>query len=171
MKVSLASKKNICDAHLQLKLICARCSVDLLDYLLPIVPPSLLSAQNNSGSTPLHWAALNSHLPITQKLVQLPSGPGVDLIDIKNSAGRSPLTEAELAGWNEGAKWLVEMMKLDPEQGEPVEGGAEEESVDNVAKDIQVEIEDADGRVAKMTISGNAATEGSSRSAGESVND
>ena len=129
------------------ELILVRCLVDCLDFLLPKVSPSLLSAQNDAQSTPLHWAALNSHLTIAQKLVQYPSGPGVNLIDIKNAAGRSPLGEAENVGWEEGARWFVEVMNLDDaDKGEeelrPAEG------VDNV----EVEIQDAEGQIAKMTI-------------------
>lgn len=57
-----------------------------------------------------------------QKLVQFPDGPGIDLIDIKTQAGHSPLAEAELAGWDEGAKWLVEVMNLkEDQQGEPTD--------------------------------------------------
>ena len=137
-------------------LILGRCSIDMLDYLLQILPPSLLLVQNNAGSTPLHWAAFNSHLAIVKKLVELPEGPGVDLIDIKNAAGRSPLAEAEFAEFNEGAKWLVEKMKLDTvneEEGE-MEDGADEPDRSGSAQDIQVEIQDADGGLAKMTISG-----------------
>lgn len=107
------------------RLIFVRRFIDVLDYLLLIVPSSLLSTQNNSGSTPLHWAALNSHLPIMQKLIRFPGGPGVALIDIKNAVGRSPLAEAEMAGFDEGARWLVEMMSLDPE-GDTVESSATE---------------------------------------------
>jgi ankyrin repeat protein len=123
-----------------------------LEYLLPIISPSLLGAQNNSGSTPLHWAVLNSHLTIVQKLIQFPEGPGIDLIDIKNNAGRSPLGEAECAGWEEGAKWLVQMMKLDA--GDDSQEGPVDPSEDSVetSQDIHVEIEDADGQVASMTL-------------------
>ncbi|KAF5355046.1 hypothetical protein D9756_005539 [Leucocoprinus leucothites] len=134
---------------------------DVLNYLLPIISPSLLSAQNSSGSTPLHWAALNSHLSVIQKLIQFPGGPGVDLIDIKNVAGRSPLAEAEMVGWDEGAKWLVEMMKLEPEQGESAEDDEDRGNV--AAQDFQVEIEDADGQIAKMTISDGTSKSRSSR--------
>ena len=81
----------------------------MLDYLLKIVSPSLLSVQNDAKSTALHWAAINSHLEVAQRLVQCPHGPGVDLIDIKNATGRSPLGEAENIGWEEGAKWFVEV--------------------------------------------------------------
>jgi uncharacterized protein len=123
---------------------------DVLDFLGPIVPPVLLSAQNDAQSTALHWAAINQHLPIMQKLVQLPGGPGIDLIDIKNEAGRSPLGEAEMAGWQEGAKWLVEVMNLDTNEVREDDG---DEVIDS-AQEVEVEIEDADGQVAKMIISG-----------------
>jgi hypothetical protein len=137
------------------RLIFTRCHIDVLDYLLSIVPPSLLSAQNHSGSTPLHWAALNAHLSVVKQIVQLPNGPGIDLIDIKNTAGRSPLAEAEMVGWDEGAKWLVEKMRLDPGQGEPAEDARAGDDEAMMTKDIQVEIEDADGQIASMRISDN----------------
>ncbi|TFK50871.1 ankyrin [Heliocybe sulcata] len=123
--------------------------VELLEYLLPLVPPSLLSVQNESKSTALHWACVNSHLPVVQKLVQSSSGPGVDLIDIKNAAGRSPLAEAEMAGWEEGAKWLVQVMNLDDGGGKEE---AEEVASGPAAQDIEVEIQDADGQIARMNI-------------------
>jgi ankyrin repeat protein len=130
--------------------------------LLPLLPPTIISAQNHSGSTPLHWAALNSHLDIAQKLVQHPSGPGLDLIEIKNIAGRSPLGEAELAGWEEGAKWFVQVMKLNHEQkSEGLEGEGDATFLDTesgIDRDIEVEIQDADGQIAKMTISGSSAS-------------
>jgi ankyrin repeat protein len=125
--------------------------------LLPLLPPTIISAQNHSGSTPLHWAALNSHLDIVQKLVQHPLGPGRDLIEIKNIAGRSPLGEAELAGWEEGAKWFVQVMNLNHEQepeGLEDEGDATLDTESGIDRDIEVEIQDADGQIAKMTISG-----------------
>jgi len=96
-----------------LHMACANGHIQLLHVLLPIVLPSLLSAQNSAGSTALHWAALNSQLATARALVEYPPGPGVDLIDIRNAAGRSPLGEAEAAQWDEGAKWMVEVMRLD----------------------------------------------------------
>lgn len=128
-----------------------------MDYVLPLVPPTLLSTQNNSGSTALHWAALNSQLEVAQKLVQYPDGAKLDLIDIKNKAGLSPLAEAENAGWEEGAKWFVEVMNLDPAGSEQIDEEATLDSEDGSRRDIEVEIEDADGKIAKMTISGNSA--------------
>ena len=138
------------------------CFSDLLDYLLPLLSPTIISAQNHSGSTPLHWAALNSHLDIAQKLVQHPLGTGRDLIEIKNMAGRSPLGEAELAGWDEGAKWFVQVMNLNHEQEpEELEGECDAAPLDTesgIDRDIEVEIQDADGQIAKMTISGTSAS-------------
>ncbi|KAG6827286.1 hypothetical protein H0H92_012495 [Tricholoma furcatifolium] len=126
---------------------------DVLEYLLPLVPSSLLAAQNSAKSTPLHWAALNKHLSVVQKLVEYPNGPGIDLIDIKNTAGHTPLGEAELAEWDEGATWLVKMMNLDAEGADQEKNADGDEDVE-VPQDIEVEIEDADGQMAKMTISG-----------------
>ncbi|KAI0343626.1 cytoplasmic protein [Trametopsis cervina] len=130
-----------------LHMVCANGHTDALDYLLNVVSPSLLSAQNEAQSTALHWAAMNSHLEVAQKLVKHPQGPGIDLIDIKNAAGRSPLGEAENIGWDEGAKWFVEVMNLN-------DGGKDEEELRPAegVQDIEVEIQDAEGKIAKMKI-------------------
>lgn len=122
----------------------------MLDYLLPLVPPSLLRAQNSPAqSTALHWAALNAQLPVMKHIVEWPGGPGIELIELKNKAGLSPLGEAEMAGWEEGAQWLVGVMKLDT-------GGEKDSETDETVEnqEVQVEIEDADGQIAKMTIGG-----------------
>ncbi|KAL4068740.1 ankyrin repeat-containing domain protein [Scleroderma yunnanense] len=131
-----------------LHMACGNGHVDILEYILPLVPPSLIAKQNNLGSTPLHWAAVNRHLAVAQKLVQFPSGPGVNLIDIKNTAGRSPLAEAEMAQWDDGAKWFVQVMNLDEIKEE--EG---DEQVDP-SQAVEIEIQDAEGQVAKMKING-----------------
>ncbi|KAG6918879.1 hypothetical protein DXG01_010943 [Tephrocybe rancida] len=141
-----------CILHMHGFLISNGRSIDVLEYLLPLLPSALLAAQNSAKSTPLHWAALNKHLAVVQKLVEYPDGPGIDLIDIKNTAGHTPLGEAELAEWDEGATWLVKMMNLDAEDAEKEKGGDDEDV--EVPQDIEVEIEDAEGQVAKMTISG-----------------
>ncbi|KAF8591072.1 ankyrin [Ramaria rubella] len=137
-----------------LHMTCGNGHEDILDYLLPLISPSLLSVSNQAGSTPLHWATLNSHLPIVKKLVLFPQGPGATLIDCKNVAGRSPLGEAECAGWDEGAQWLVGQMTLDDTGG--VAGGKEEEGdgeeLEPEVGQIEVEIEDAEGGVAKMSL-------------------
>ncbi|KAA1477528.1 ankyrin [Dentipellis sp. KUC8613] len=131
-----------------LHMVCANGHTALLEYLLPLVPASLLSAPNASGSTPLHWAALNAQLEAARRLVEFKDGPGVALIDIKNAAGHSPLGEAELAGWEEGAKWMVEVMDLE----EAGAGKADEDDQPVNLDNIEVEIEDADGGIAKMSL-------------------
>ncbi|KAG1740847.1 cytoplasmic protein [Suillus paluster] len=135
-----------------LHMTCGNGHIDVLNYLLPLISPSILSAQNSAGSTALHWAALNQHLEVAQKLVHCTGGPGVDLIDIKNTAGISPLGEAEMIGWDEGARWLVQEMKLDETSSHDVNDSKEDGPVET-SRDIEVEIRDADGEVAKMTIS------------------
>lgn len=104
--------------------------VAVLDALLPHLAPD---ARNGAGSTPLHWAALNAQLGAVQRLV---AAGGVALIDARSAAGRTPLAEAELAGWDEGARWLVDRMDLEEappalDTDEPVpqeDEGAEEPS-------------------------------------------
>jgi len=94
-------------------------------------------------------------------LVNHPNGLGIDLIDIKNKAGRSPLGEAELIGWEEGAQWFVEVMRLDDDaQGveSTGDGDAVLDNPDGSTPDIEVEIQDADGGIARMTISGKPAS-------------
>jgi uncharacterized protein len=122
--------------------------VDILDFMLPQLPSSLSSMQNSAGSTSLHWAALNQHLSTMKKLVEI---AGVGLIDIKNNAGRSPLGESEMAGWEEGASWLVGVMNLGADE---LKEGEVEKEEGEVPSNIEVEIQDADGGVARMTISG-----------------
>jgi uncharacterized protein len=119
--------------------------------------PTLISTQNSSKSTPLHWAALNCHLPIIKRLVQFPGGPQLDLIDIKNKAGRTPIGEAELAGWDEGASWLVSVMKLDSATttaatAEDDNVGADDERIGGEEVDIEVEVEDAEGQITRMSM-------------------
>ncbi|KAF8557903.1 cytoplasmic protein [Imleria badia] len=132
-----------------LHMVAANGHAHVLAYLLPHVSPDLLTHRNHAGSTPLHWAAVNRHLDVAQTLVGFTAGPGVDLIDIKNGAGRSPLGEAELAGWDEGARWFVQVMNLDEAKED---ADAEEESPVDPSQAIEVVIQDADGQIARMTI-------------------
>jgi hypothetical protein len=123
-----------------------RAFAELLDVLLPVVPSSLLSAQNRAGSTALHWAALNAQLGAARALVGFPGGPGPDLIDIKNAAGRSPLGEAEAAGWDEGAKWMVEEMRLD-------DAGAAARDEEDAEAQKGLQESASDGRTAPTSLS------------------
>lgn len=120
--------------------------------LLPIVPSSLLSTTNLAGSTALHWAALNAQLAAARRLVEFPGGPGIDLIDIKNAAGRSPLGEAEAAGWDEGAKWMVEVMRLVDAGGVGSVAEGEEDPADSQMEDRDQE--DTDGAAPRISVEG-----------------
>ncbi|KAH8702233.1 ankyrin repeat-containing domain protein, partial [Talaromyces proteolyticus] len=76
-------------------------NVELLNYLLSVLGEestelaSFLNYRNYTGNTPLHWAALNTHLDCVKALV----GAGAD-IGIKNDAGHDALFLAERADWS-----------------------------------------------------------------------
>jgi uncharacterized protein len=131
----------------------------ILDFLLSFIPQDGLLESNCSHSTPLHWAALNGHLTTVKKLINHTPGPGANLIDQKNKAGRTPLGEAELAGWQEGAQWMVSVMNLTTTNSpESVDDDVEvDEDVEKDGKEIEVEIQDADGGVAEMMLGKNSA--------------
>ncbi|PYH88980.1 hypothetical protein BO71DRAFT_435208, partial [Aspergillus ellipticus CBS 707.79] len=70
----------------------------ILTYLLTTLPgtptTSLLNHRNHSGNTPLHWAALNTHLACVKALVEA----GAD-VSITNAAGLDAVFLAERADW------------------------------------------------------------------------
>ncbi|CAE7221894.1 unnamed protein product [Rhizoctonia solani] len=113
-----------------LHMISANGHDDILTYLLPLLPSSLLAQANNSKSTPLHWAATNKHLPIVQKL----AGAQPKLIDVKNGAGRTPLGEAEFVEWDEGAQWMVGAMDLNEDE---IKEGVTDEIVEDEDKETK----------------------------------
>ncbi|KAJ5794673.1 hypothetical protein N7457_001272 [Penicillium paradoxum] len=55
---------------------------------------AFVNCRNYSGNTPLHWAALNTHLECVKALVEA----GADL-DIKNDAGHDAIFLAERKAW------------------------------------------------------------------------
>ena len=61
-----------------------------------------LNLQNASGNTPLHWAALNGHLPAVKLLIEAGADPS-----IINRAGKDAVYEAEVNEKNEVAAWLL----------------------------------------------------------------
>ena len=61
-----------------------------------------LNLQNASGNTPLHWAALNGHLPAVKLLIEAGADPTVI-----NQAGKDAVYEAEANEKNELAAWLL----------------------------------------------------------------
>jgi hypothetical protein len=67
----------------------------------PIAP--YLNRPNAQGSTPLHWAALNGHLPVVKQLVSA----GADMW-AKNEAGHLAMFEAERADKGDVVQFLLE---------------------------------------------------------------
>ena len=69
------------------------------------------------------------------------------MLDIKNQSGRSAITEAEMNEWAEGVTWMVGVMSVGDSAGVAQE-------TDEVvgSEDVQVEIQDAEGRVAKLNM-------------------
>ncbi|KZW02978.1 ankyrin [Exidia glandulosa HHB12029] len=125
--------------------------VDVLQLLLPLF--ASYDVPNESGSTPLHWAALNAQMDATKLLVESERG-GVKLIDVANKAGRTPLAEAELAGWDEGARWMVDKMDLEEappalDTDEPVPEGDEGDEDDVTERVAAVTIDEDDKTLTK----------------------
>ncbi|KAI9045399.1 uncharacterized protein KD926_008826 [Aspergillus affinis] len=76
---------------------------EILNYLLTTLTTqpsdqttqSILNHKNHSGNTPLHWAALNTHLECVKALVEA----GAD-IAVTNDAGLDAVFLAERADWS-----------------------------------------------------------------------
>lgn len=76
----------------------------LLAPVAPDAPPhELLSQKNSAGNTPLHWAALNGHLPVVQTLVMAANADPT----ITNAAGHDAVFEAEANEKGEVVDWLL----------------------------------------------------------------
>ncbi|EEP78986.1 predicted protein [Uncinocarpus reesii 1704] len=75
-------------------------NAEILRYLLSSIQKTsqhspLINHPNHSGNTPLHWAALNTHLECVKALVEA----GAD-IDGKNGAGHDAAFLAERSEWS-----------------------------------------------------------------------
>lgn len=66
----------------------------------------MLSPQNASGNTPLHWACLNGHLETVKTLVDA----GAD-VTVTNNAGHDAVYEAEVNNKPEVSEWLLTAVK------------------------------------------------------------
>jgi ankyrin repeat protein len=89
----------------------------LLDTLSKPTPQNpamlaILNAQNKSGNTALHWAALNGHLECVKKLLDYGADP-----TIANHKGHDAVYEAELNDKREVVEWVLK------EGGEGLEEG------------------------------------------------
>lgn len=108
----------------------AQTSQDSTTTAIPISP--IINHRNNSGNTPLHWAALNTHLECVKALVHAGAG-----IAIKNDAGHDAVFLAERSGWT--------ALPADDEKGEDGETEATTNGVEGegegrrpVSKGMQV---------------------------------
>jgi hypothetical protein len=63
---------------------------------------AILNAQNKSGNTALHWAALNGHLESVKKLLEYGADP-----TITNQKGHDAVYEAELNDKKEVVEWVL----------------------------------------------------------------
>ncbi|KAI1982281.1 ankyrin repeat-containing protein [Ophidiomyces ophidiicola] len=97
-------------------------NIELLNYLLSIIRNtpdqglSLVNHANYSGNTPLHWAALNTHLECVKALAYAGAS-----IDVKNGVGHDAAFLAERSEWGTtGGDGLEEM------DGEDTAAGATE---------------------------------------------
>ncbi|PYH80210.1 ankyrin [Aspergillus uvarum CBS 121591] len=77
-------------------------NIEILNYLLTLLATEdestrrrIVNHRNHSGNTPLHWAALNTHLDCVKALVEA----GADS-SVKNAAGLDPVFLAERADWS-----------------------------------------------------------------------
>lgn len=79
---------------------------EILNFLLQKLSPldstqrtAFVNHRNHSGNTPLHWAALNTHIECVKALVEA----GAD-VAIKNDAGHDAVFLAERAAWSASAE-------------------------------------------------------------------
>ncbi|EPQ27086.1 uncharacterized protein PFL1_05370 [Pseudozyma flocculosa PF-1] len=146
--------------------------LDLVNYLLPHSNLSYLLHQNASGNTALHWAGLNGHLPVVTALIDRieacerahpdeasklnlllhiqPSGDekheeGSErkLWDVRNAAGRGPMSEAQMNEREDVVKYLLERM---------IEGGAAPDAPASTADAEQQAQDGIEEKTAKLRV-------------------
>ncbi|WVF68513.1 hypothetical protein IAT40_003280 [Kwoniella sp. CBS 6097] len=131
-----------------LHMCCGNGHLEVLNYLLPVMPKELLQNTNEAGSPPIHWAVSNNHVGCVKALVELPEeqGGGIALLKQTNAAGRDAFAESifagegkeEVSGWIEG--YLYKIEGGDDEEGEqqPSKISGEEEEVKVIEGDEMV---------------------------------
>jgi hypothetical protein len=110
-------------------------SIDIIKLLFSTStekpPPEFLNAVNESGNTPLHWAALNGHLESVKLLIQ--SGADVTII---NRAGHDAVYEAEINDKNEVVDWLLGAVEeLEKGIGQSGDAGDNDEDMEDADAD------------------------------------
>ncbi|KAJ9206340.1 hypothetical protein DTO164E3_507 [Paecilomyces variotii] len=113
-------------------------NVEILSYLLTALssassPSSIINHRNHSGNTPLHWAALNTHLDCVKALVEA----GAD-IDIKNDAGHDAVFLAERTAWSTEEKEGEEEKEDQEAEAQAEVGEGKEVGTGNIPKGQEV---------------------------------
>ena len=93
---------------------------------------ALVNHRNYSGNTPLHWAALNTHLECVKALV----GAGADLT-VKNDAGHDAVFLAERKAWE-----ALEKDAQGEDEGEGQDENAETQEIEMTIGEGEGEGED-----------------------------
>ncbi|KAN0063697.1 ankyrin repeat-containing protein [Thecaphora frezii] len=128
----------------------------LVDYLLPHSPLRYLLHQNSSGNTALHWAGLNGHLSVVTSLIdrieaceranpaeadslnillhpdpehRQEQGSERKLWDVRNNAGRGPMSEAQMNEREDVVKYLLECM-IQSADDQPAQSNDDQEEQD-----------------------------------------
>ena len=99
---------------------------------------AFVNHRNHSGNTPLHWAALNTHLECIKALVEA----GAD-VTIKNDAGHDAVFLAERSAWSASAEEAgdeeqTQEIEMSVGEGEAGEQGQQQEAPAEVSAGRQV---------------------------------
>ncbi|GAD91839.1 predicted protein [Paecilomyces variotii No. 5] len=113
-------------------------NIEILSYLLTTLssastPSSIINHCNHSGNTPLHWAALNTHLDCVKALVEA----GADL-DVKNDAGHDAVFLAERTAWSTEQKEAEEKKNEDEAEAQAESGEDKENGTRKISKGEEV---------------------------------
>ncbi|WVQ96060.1 hypothetical protein IAU59_003160 [Kwoniella sp. CBS 9459] len=130
-----------------LHMCCGNGHLDVLNYILPLIPKELSQKTNEAGSPPIHWAVSNNHVGCVKALVELPEeqGGGIALLKQTNAAGRDAFAESifagegkeEVSGWIEGYLYKIEGGDDEDEQPSKASGAAAEVEGDEEVKVIE----------------------------------
>lgn len=98
-----------------------------MEYLLKVIASNselkpLVNAQNESGNTPLHWAALNGHLEVVKLLCDNEADPF-----LKNEVGHDAYYEAQSNDQEEIVDYLLERYDVIPDEDEETENNETEQ--------------------------------------------
>ncbi|KAF9352954.1 hypothetical protein BGX34_011891 [Mortierella sp. NVP85] len=116
--------------------------LDIVEYLITIIPPEAINIQNDEGNTALHWAATNGHEDVVKLLIT----KGKANHKIKNKAGHAAQTEAELHDHNQVVTWLLNNTEPIEETKDNDDGSSSSSSSD---EEEEEEEEENDGKEAQ----------------------